>query len=93
MGIKTTINVTRGNAIARLLQIDTLILDKNYRALQNITCEPDDFFSEYVNTSVPLSVDEEALMKWTDTMLADKLDEPLYRFSMFENYLIPTENT
>jgi hypothetical protein len=35
-----------------------------------------------------LNTNEGELSKWTDKMLEDKMDEPFYRFSMFDNYLI-----
>jgi len=38
-----------------------------------------------------INFDLDNIEKWTDTMLGDKLDEPFFRFSMFENYLVGEE--
>lgn len=88
MGIKTTISISREQAVDRIVHINQLVIEKNYRALQETTCEHDESFSKLVDSAEPLTLDRQTLMQWTDTMLDDKLDEPLYRFSMFENYLV-----
>lgn len=93
MGIQSTSNISRETAINRILKIDALIADKNYRELESETSEHDIDLAEYVNKAEPLNVDEETLLKWTDTMLEDKMDEPFYRLSMFDNYLIREEET
>ena len=91
MGIKSTSDISRDTAIRRILKMDALIIDKNYREIESEAFEGDSDLTALVNGAEPLSVDEEALEKWTDTMLGDQMDYPLYRFSMFDNYLVNDE--
>lgn len=88
MGIKSTRYISRCTAVSRIIEIDKIIADKNYRELESLTSEHDIDLASFVNNTTPLNTNEGELSKWTDTMLGDKMDEPFYRFSMFDNYLI-----
>lgn len=91
MGIKSTRDISRDTAIKRILQMDALIIDKNYREIEPEAFEGDSDLATLVNKAEPLNIDEATLNKWTDTMLGDQMDYPLYRFSMFDNYLVNDE--
>jgi len=87
MGIRSTKDISRDVAITRILKMDTLIIDKDYRKIESEVSE-EGCVSYFVDNSDPLNADEYKLKKWTDTMLGEQMDYPLYRFSMFENYLV-----
>lgn len=91
MGIESTRYIDREMAIERIVKIDALIIDKNYREIESVTFEGDSDLAALVNKATPLKLSETELDKWTDDMLADQMDYPLYRFSMFDNYLIGDE--
>jgi hypothetical protein len=91
MGIKSTVEISRDTAIKRILKMDALIIDKNYREIESSTSEGDRDIASLVNKAEPLNVDEATLDKWTDTMLGDQMDYPLYRFSLFNNYIVDDE--
>lgn len=85
MGIKSTKFVSREFAITRILFVETLLKAKNYIALEKITNEHDISMTSFVKNYEPIDSDIEM---WTDEMLGDKLDEPFFRESIFDNYLI-----
>jgi hypothetical protein len=88
MGYKTTRSIDRGMAIKRILQMDALIQDKDYREIESETHENAEYLAELVNSATPLAANETSLNKWTNTMLSEQMDRPLYRFSLLENYLV-----
>jgi isopentenyldiphosphate isomerase len=88
MGIRSTSDISRCTAVSRIIEIDKIIADKNYRELESLTSEYDIDLVSFVNNATPLNTNEDELSKWTDTMLEDMMDKPFYRFSMFDNYLI-----
>lgn len=90
MGIQSTQDITRASCIERIMKVDYLLFHKKYRKLEQMTSEYDEKVEDFVNTARPLMLDcqDLDLEDWTDTMLEDKMDEPFYRFSMFDNYLI-----
>lgn len=90
MGIQSTQYVSRETAISRIVDIDYLILKKRYRSLEDCTSESDYNIQEYVD-NYTINNTEVDLLEWTDTMLEDKMDEPYYRFSMFDNYCVEGE--
>lgn len=88
MGIKSTQYVTRQDAITRILEIDALLSQKRYRDLDNATGEHDYSVENFVNETAPLGITLGEIENWSDTMIEDELDEPFYRWSMFDNYYI-----
>ena len=90
MGIKSTVRILRNDAIERIKNVDYLILKKRYRDLEECTSEHDYDIRNYVD-SYNVNYSDVDLTQWTDTMLEDKMDEPFYRYSMFNNYLIGEE--
>jgi|WetSurMetagenome_2_1015567.scaffolds.fasta_scaffold212212_2 hypothetical protein len=89
MGIKSTQYITRENAVRRIRKVSNLIKEKDYKELESVSFDPDYDISYFVNTGEPL--DTSHIEKWTDGMLEDQLDNPFYRFSMFDNYCIKEE--
>ena len=88
MGIKSTCEITRASAIQRILKIDQLIFDKNYRELASEVCEGDSDIKSLLDDANPRGADKGPLSCWTDAMLGDQMDRPLYRRSMFDSYLV-----
>ncbi len=84
MGVQSTRYITREAAITRINKVSFLVALRDYEALENTTSEPDLFVEDFINTPI----ETQGYNKWTNTMLADKMDEPFYRYSMFDNYLI-----
>ncbi len=95
MGIKSTQYITRDSCIRRIKKIDYLIFHRKYRDIEQTTSEYDYNLQDWVNETRPLLLQEQEgdLEDWTDEMLEDKMDEPFYRFSMFDNYLISEGET
>lgn len=91
MGIESTHYVTREWAIARLLAVYDVVKDKHYRRLEEITFE-DEFYRE-TEQMVKFFKEtecfcEDDLRKWTDKMLEELIDQPYFRKSMLDNYII-----
>ena len=87
MGIKSTMDITRENAITRINKINEIVADKDYRRLEGTTSEHDHDLRDFVdNGTHPTDIS-----KWTNSMLEDLMDEPFYRYSMFDNYSIISE--
>lgn len=92
MSIKSTQYVSRDQAIKRIIFIDTLATGKRYRTLGSETFDAEYDLKKFVDVYVPQSYTEDTLEEWTDKMLEDKLDQPFFRSSMFDNYWIGESN-
>lgn len=94
MSIKSTQTITRERAIERIKEIYALGLNGYYKFLEERTFEQEhdveNFVNSFLNDGTECSqiIDVFNLDKWTNSMLEDKMDEPFYRFSMFDNYTI-----
>ena len=88
MGIQSTQYITRERAIARIYTISNYILLKDYAGLEDAMGYEEGSIEAFINTTTRA----ECVENWTNDMLADKMDEPFYRFSMFDNYLIKGED-
>lgn len=86
MGIQSTQDITRDQAIYRIVQVSNLIKTKNYIELEQTSFEPDINLQEFVDNWD--GKDTTYINNWTDKMIEDIMDEPFFRYSMFENYLI-----
>ena len=60
MGIRSTRNIDRETAIQRILSMDTLIINKDYRQIEVETCEGDCDFANLVDNTEPLNANEES---------------------------------
>lgn len=86
MGIQSTREVSRQHAIERIVMISDLILTKKYRLLEKETNEPDYSLQKFVDGYTQETLTEDVLAEWTDTMIERKIDEPFFRWSLFDNY-------
>ena len=84
MGIQSTMDITRAQALERIEQKDRLALMAEFMEIEGTTNEThglQDFVYNYRQDHINLH-------KYTDTMLEDIMDLPFYRYSMFDNYKI-----
>ena len=86
MSCKSTKTVSRSWAIARITKVEALAKAKNYRELERHVSETMESLPLFVDGHKALDVAN--LENWTDSMLGDKLDEPFFRESFFDNYLV-----
>jgi hypothetical protein len=88
MGIRSTKRISRAEAIERIKGINRLAETKDYRQIERSSHEDHDEedIVKFVDSYKHLCID-----KWTNRMLGDKMDEPFFRYSMFENYLVYDE--
>ena len=84
MGIQSTQYIIRERAIKRIRFIDSCVNYEDYRGLEEEAYGPDNSVRDFIQ-GVRVNG---AIEQWTNTMLADKMDEPFYRYSMFDNYII-----
>ena len=89
MGIESTRYITREDAIDRIKGIAKLFIERDYREIETRSFDPDVNLQKSVDNWIPIDTDN--IENWTDEMLADYMDEPFFRYSMFSNYLIGEE--
>jgi len=86
MSIKSTVYITRHNAIKRIKDVTKEALNKDYRSVARMSFEDRYSVESFINNfECP---DIVGMEKWTDKMIEDVLDLPFFRWSMFDNYLI-----
>jgi len=94
MSIKSTLYINRDEAIERIKKIATLIVDKDYKGLEEAGYEadwtPDEFIEKYGNEEALDALQN--IDKWTDKMIETLIDDPYYRYSLFDNYYIKSED-
>lgn len=83
MSIKSTMRISRKDAINRIVEIQELVANNNFQAVESITYETECDIKEFFNSGALFDIS-----KWTNTMLGNLLDTPFFRFSMFENYMV-----
>lgn len=86
MGCQQTVQITREKAIARIKEINALIADDDYLGVEQITNEHEASILDFVDNTEPKSV-----TKWTNSMIEGLLNQPFYRWSMFDNYWVVDE--
>lgn len=84
MSIQTTQTITQEIAVSRINRIKSLVIEQDYKGIENTTFESDYSISKFVGKGVVLT----DLSKCTNSMLEEQMDQPFYRFSMFDNYQI-----
>lgn len=89
MGVQSTINITREDAIARVEKVVQRINDENYRAIEIDASEHEVNWtrSEFIH-----HLNHRYIDKFTNRMLEDMMDLPYFRYSMYENYCIVEES-
>lgn len=84
MGIKSTRTITREEAIDRIIKVNELIKEENYKAIENNCSEHESFdVASFVHNTEVKNVEN-----FTKKMLENIMDYPGYRFSYFDNYTI-----
>jgi hypothetical protein len=86
MSIQSTKIITREKALARIKEILVIKILRDYKKLEDTSFDPDYSILNFMDTSLPHDVIN--LNNFTDDMLENIMDEPFYRFSMFDNYII-----
>lgn len=86
MSIQTTYDISRADAIERIMLVVKLIQAKDYRELEWISFEPHENIQQFVDAEQ--NYDVAHIQKWTNRMLEDTMDMPFFRHSMFENYRV-----
>lgn len=89
MGILFTRDISRKDAINRILFINDCCLEKDYIGLEKATFETDENLKNFVDTYKELDLSN--IDKWTNYMLEEMLDLPFFRKSTFDNYVIREE--
>lgn len=87
MGIRTTREISRKTAINRVSFIVKIVEGKDFRAIERHSHEADHDISLFVHNFVRPGFFE-VIEKWTNEMLEEVIDQPFYRFSMFDNYTV-----
>ena len=87
MSAKSTITITREDAIGRIKLIQRLAMDKDYRGIEMLTGEDgNNALENFVNNFNPVDAYINNINKWTNTMLERVMDKPFYRHDRLENY-------
>ena len=88
MSAKSTVTISRNTALGRIVHINNLAVNEDYREIEKVTAEGMSI-SRFVDSYVSHKMG--SLQRWTNSMLADKMDEPFFRFSVYENYTVVDE--
>lgn len=83
MGIQSTQEISRSDAIQRITEIQRMVAARNYQGIVEASFEPDGDVVEFAKSAVIQNTE-----RWSDTMLEDLLDKPFFRKSMFDNYRV-----
>lgn len=81
MSIMTTIEISREDAIARINQIQDLVLMEDYLGVEQTSFETSEDIEQFVLTHKRLDV-----ARYTNKMLEKIMDKPFFRQNMFSNY-------
>ena len=86
MSIQSTQDIPRENAIWRIRNTVTLLNQKNYREIEEMAYENNFNVQLFVDNWIPIDISN--IDFWTDEMLANQMDCPFFRYSMFDNYQV-----
>ena len=89
MSIQTTSYITRESAIERIREMSDLIAAGNYIGIEETSFETEAILQDCIEGWTPF--DPSNLECWTNSMLADCMDRPFFRHTLFENYLVVDE--
>ena len=90
MGIKSTQDISREDAIERILKIYGLIVHGMFKTLESISFELHYDIQDYTSNISVLYLS--SIHDWTDEMLEEYIDQPYFRESMFDNYSIISDD-
>lgn len=93
MGVKSTRDITRDQAIERITDIIKLYEESNWNEIKNQTSETEEMYgismpayvSGVVNTANKIGV---VVDNWTNEQLSFVMDLEFYRYSAFDNYIV-----
>lgn len=88
MGIQSTAEIARNQVIQRIYEIQSIVQARGYERLKEVCFEPDYDVESFISTTNLFYSD---VHNWSNSKLKKKIDEPFYRFSMFENYQVVGE--
>ena len=83
MGIQSTRQLTREDAIARLTKINDMLIMGNYKGIVESS---EEYNEGDLQNMIPVNLDN--VEGWTNKMLENQLEKKFWRFSMFDNYWI-----
>ena len=86
MSIQSTKEVTREWAIQRIEMIYNIIRNRHYMDLFNESYEPKYDLRIFIDEFIHFDIIN--IGRWTNNMLGDKLDEPFFRESIYDNYIV-----
>lgn len=86
MSIQSTVTIKRPLALKRIERICELVQEKNYIGVESETHEHECGLQKFVDYGIKF--DTSTVRMWTNDMLAKKMDQPFYRLSMFDNYIV-----
>lgn len=84
MGIRSTRDVTRAEALERIRKMDSLAINAKFMLIEATTYETGGLEHFVMN----YCAEHANIDKYTNAMLEAIMDLPFYRYSMFENYII-----
>jgi hypothetical protein len=85
MSICTTEEITREAAIDRIMKINTLVLNRDYRGVEMSSFEPNEDVEMFVNNHAAMAT---SIDKWTNRMLEKYMDRPFFRRDNTTNYRV-----
>lgn len=86
MSTQTTESIPREYAIARISWVCRMVYRRDYKALEELTFEPDDNLAKFIDNGIDFK--PEFVGMWTNQMLEDVMNRPFFRRFMFENYML-----
>ena len=86
MGIQSTRQLTREDAIVRLTEINDMLIMGNYKGIVESS---EEYNEDDLQNMIPVNLDN--VEGWTNKMLENQLGNKFWRFSTFDNYWIVTE--
>jgi len=84
MGVQSTRYIKRSEAIERILEIQDLVREIDYKGIEDASFEPNCDLASFVEAELS----KNHFIKKTNGMLGDLMYRPFYRYSMFENYIV-----
>ena len=89
MGIRSTLEICRDSAVARIEYIRKLVLDGDFREIELNSGESDYSLGAFARVRVwAREADGSDVSKWSNQMLEDAMDLEFVRYDQFSNYTI-----
>jgi hypothetical protein len=88
MSIQSTLDISRTDAISRIRKIQLLLSTFDFLALEADSSEHDIKIDAWLPLHQPTRDEILHLEQFTNNMIEEIIDQPFYRFSMFDNYCV-----